>query len=51
VSDDGKGTYREMTLNGAVISENIYLNRDALEVTFVKLDGQGEVCCTALRAL
>ena len=42
-SDDGKGTYREMTLNGAVISENIYLNRDALEVTFVKSDGQGEV--------
>ena len=42
-SDDGKGTYREMTLNGSVIVENIYLNDQALEVTFVKTDGQGEV--------
>ena len=42
-SDDGTGTYREMTLNGSVITENIYLNEDALEVTFVKADGTGEV--------
>jgi hypothetical protein len=33
-----------MTLNGSVIVENIYLNEAALEVTFVKSDGSGEVC-------
>ena len=43
-SDDGKGTHREMTLNGSVIVEDIYLNDSALEVTFVKSDGTGEVC-------
>jgi hypothetical protein len=42
-SDDGKGTYREMTLNGSVIIENIYLNESALEVVFVKTDAGGEV--------
>jgi len=46
-SDDGKGTYREMTLNGGVIVENIYLDEGLLEVTFVKADGQGEVCSSA----
>ncbi len=45
-SDDGKGTYREMTLGGNVIVENIYLNQAALEVTFVKTDGLGEVHAT-----
>lgn len=42
-SDDGKGTHREMTLGGNIIVENIYLNQAALEVTFVKVDGLGEV--------
>ena len=47
-SDDGKGTHREMTLNGSVIVEDIYLNDSALEVTFVKSDGSGEVCKQSL---
>lgn len=50
-SDDGKGTYREMTLHGSVIIENIYLNESALEVVFVKEDGGGEVCRFFLQAL
>lgn len=33
-SDDGKGTYREMTLGERVMKENIYEDVDALEVKF-----------------
>ena len=36
-----------MTSNGSVIAENIYLNEGALEVTFVKKDGSGEVSCSS----
>lgn len=41
-SDDGKGTYREMSLGPRRIIENIYCDEAALEVLFVVVDAPTE---------
>ena len=44
VSDDGLGTYREMTFisSGNIIIENIYADREIFEVKFVVKDDEKE---------
>lgn len=42
-SDDGKGTYREMSLGERVIKENIYEDVDALEVKFQMVGTNEEI--------
>lgn len=41
-SDDGRGTYREMSLGPRRIIENIYCDEAALEVLFVVVDAPTE---------